>query len=256
MKTIRRMLVSLIGIKGYLKLISKIYMSLTNWGFLKSSYPELFFLDKLIKPNWVCIDIGANLGYYSNRILRNLKSGQLHAVEPIPLFAQIWQSNIHINERVFLHNCALGDIDQQVKMSIPIENGVVRHGLTKVDDGSNVELAALSYTVDMKRGDDLFTSIPKVDYIKIDVEGYEQFVLQSIKQTITSSYPFIQIELGGDENRRNSYTFLTELGYSAYKLHQQNLHSFPNNELSSLQQDLYFVHKSRKEEVNNLLVEK
>jgi FkbM family methyltransferase len=256
MKTIRRMLVSLIGIKSYLKLISKIYMFLTNWGFLKSSYPELFFLDKLIKPNWVCIDIGANLGYYSNRILKNLKSGHVHAVEPIPLFAEIWQSNIGINDRVSLHRCALGDIDQQVKMSIPIENGVVRHGLTKVDDGSNVAQAALSFNVDMKRGDALFGDIQKVDFIKIDVEGYEQFVLQSIKQTITSSYPFIQIELGGDENRRNSYTFLTELGYSAYKLHQQNLHSFPNNELSSLQQDLYFVHKSRKEEVNNLLVEK
>ena len=257
MKLVRRLLVKLIGIKAYLKIVSKTYLKLTNIGFFKSSYPELFFLDKFIQPDWVCIDIGANLGYYSNRILRNIKTGKLIAVEPIPLFAEIWQSNIStLKSDKTLFNVALGDQTQMVKMSIPIQDGVVRHGLTKVDDGSNVENAALSFDVSMKRGDDIFGSLERLDFIKIDVEGYEQFVLKSIEQTIFKHLPFIQIELGGEENKMNSYSFLSACGYAAFKLSQGKLYSFPKNELSSLHQDLYFVHESRQNELKFVLAEK
>jgi len=253
MKLIRRLLVKLIGIKAYLKLVSKTYLKLTNLGFFKSKYPELFFLDQLIQPDWVCIDIGANLGYYSNRILRNIKTGKLIAVEPIPLFAEIWKSNISsLKSDKELLNIALGDETQMVKMSIPIQDGVVRHGLTKVDDGSNVENAALSFDVSMKRGDDVFNNLDRVDFIKIDVEGYEQFVLKSIEKLISKTTPIIQIELGGEENRNNSFDFLTSNSYSPFKLVGEKLTSFDKKELPSLIQDLYFVHDSKLSKLDEL----
>ncbi len=253
MKLIRRLLVKFIGIKFYLKLVSKTYLKLTNLGFFKSKYPELFFLDKLIQPDWVSIDIGANLGYYSNRILRNTASGKLMAVEPIPLFADIWKSNINaLKGDKELLNIALGEENQTVKMSIPIQDGVVRHGLTKVDDGSNVENAALSFDVSMKRGDEVFGELDRVDFIKIDVEGYEQFVLKSIEKLLAKTKPIIQIELGGEENRRNSYNFLTSNLYSPFKLLNGKLVSFDQKELTSLAQDLYFVHESNMFKIEEL----
>jgi FkbM family methyltransferase len=244
MKILRKLLVKLLGLKGYLKLVSKVYILLTNRGVFKKKYPELFYLDQLIQPDWICIDIGANLGYYSNRILRKIETGFLHAVEPIPLFAEIWKSNIRQSKHVQLHQLALGDIDQQVKMSIPIENGLVRHGLTKVDDGKNVETAALSFDVHMKRGDEVFAQLSKVDFIKIDVEGYEQYVLKSIEGLIERTKPLIQIELNGDENRLNSFTFLEKKGYHAFCLKNGERVSFSKKSLPSLAQDLYFVHES------------
>ena len=53
----------LVGLKAYYIIISRIYTSLTANGFLKKKYPELFYLEKIIKPGFVCIDIGANMGY-------------------------------------------------------------------------------------------------------------------------------------------------------------------------------------------------
>ncbi len=255
MKWIRKLLVRLIGIKAYLKLISKVYLSLTNLGFLKKSYPELFFIDRLVQPNWVCLDIGANLGYYSNRILQNIEGGALHAVEPIPLFAAIWKSNIlPSRKKVSLYNIALGEEKKQVKMSIPVRDGVVRHGLTKVDTGDNVGQSALSFDVEMERGDAIFSDLKQLDFVKIDVEGYEQFVLREIESTLRTHLPVIQIELSGRENRSISYKLLTSISYKAFILDQNKLKPITEDELQSIDQDFYFLTEEKMQQFGSDLI--
>ena len=73
MKLIRKVLVKIIGIKAYLQLISKVYLLLMRLGFFKEKYAELHFVQKLVQPNDVVLDIGGATGY-SAAILSSLAS--------------------------------------------------------------------------------------------------------------------------------------------------------------------------------------
>ncbi len=167
----------IVGLKGYLRIISRVYIALISMGFMKKKYGELFFVRHLTKPRDTVLDIGANLGYYSYFLSKNIgKEGKLLAVEPIPLFVEVWKKNLKKFDKaqIELFNCALGNEEKEaVEMSIPIVNGVVRHGLTRVNDSSTNNASFLNFQVPMHVGDDLL--IGKVEngisFIKCDVEG-------------------------------------------------------------------------------------
>ena len=65
MKAIKRFLYKTLGLKSYLKLVSRTYISGINAGLWKDNYPELHHLKNIVQKGDVCIDIGANMGYYS-----------------------------------------------------------------------------------------------------------------------------------------------------------------------------------------------
>jgi hypothetical protein len=58
-KVIRSILLKILGFQAYLSWVSDIYIRLIKGGMLKEKYPELFYLQKLIKPGYTCVDIGA-----------------------------------------------------------------------------------------------------------------------------------------------------------------------------------------------------
>ena len=95
-KKLRAFLLKALGYEKYLALISDVYIRLIKSGFLAKKYPELFYLKQIIKPGFVCIDIGANVGYYSSFLSNHVTStGKVIAVEPVPLFANVFELNLH-----------------------------------------------------------------------------------------------------------------------------------------------------------------
>lgn len=252
MKFIRKILVKILGLKGYLRLVSRVYIISISMGWMRKKYPELFFLKKMVKPGSTVIDIGANLAYYSFFMSVSAgKNGKVYAVEPIPLFAEIWKKNMSKlkDNNYHLENCALGsEAKNKVSMSIPIVDGVVRHGLTKiVDTADATNETAMNFEVPMKNGDALFSDlhISKVDFIKCDVEGFEQYVIPSLVQTISNHLPALQIELSGTENRKQVVEFLVNLGYGIYILQHESLSSLKINDIFTVNQDFYFLHDSK-----------
>ncbi len=252
MKIIRQLLVKTVGIKTYLTWVSKIYITLINWGYSKNKYAELYFTQTVLKPKDVVLDIGANLGYYSYFFAKKIgQGGQLLAVEPIPLFAEIWKKNLkkYNTYNIKLFNCALGsEPKEKVKMSIPIVNGVVRHGLTKVEgQGEDNWGSFIDYEVPMYVGDDLIEkeNLTQLNYIKCDVEGYEQYVMFSLKQTIIKFKPLIQIELNGKDNRQNVTDFLFELKYDVYVLNNNKLNVIDPTHIHNYNQDFYFINREK-----------
>jgi FkbM family methyltransferase len=249
MKMVRKILVKVVGIKTYLSWVSKIYITLINFGFSKSKYAELYFTQEIVKEGDTVLDIGANLSYYSYFLAKKIgNKGQLIAVEPIPLFAEVWKKNMskYKTENIKLFNCALGDIEKvAVDMSIPIVNGVVRHGLTKIDGQKNEEVhkKLLEFKVPMHIGDKLLSdeNLSQLNYLKCDVEGYEQFVIPSLKNTISKFKPLIQIELNGVVNRDNVVDFLVPLNYSIYILVNTKLKEIQKSEIHDYNQDFYFL---------------
>lgn len=249
MKFIRKILVRVLGLKGYLRLVSKTYIICISYGLMRKKYAELYYIKKIVKPGDHVLDIGANLGYYSFFMALSAgKNGRLLAVEPIPLFASVWRKNMKSlrGYDFTLFNCALGnDARDKVKMSIPIVDGVVRHGLTRVIDDTNTPASqALSFEVPMRNGDALMheAGISRLDFIKCDVEGFEQYVIPSLKSTISTWCPIMQVELSGNENRQAVYDFLVALGYECYVLKDDKLVRVETKDIFTFNCDFYFVH--------------
>lgn len=258
MKLARKILVKILGLKGYLSLVSRTYIKMIRKGKMQEQYAELYFVEKLATKGATILDIGANLGYYSYFMAKYMgDSGRLLAVEPIPLFVDVWKKNMkeHQSKNIKMFNCALGnEAKDAVKMSIPIVNGVVRHGLTRIDEGNSNE-AILSFEVPMKVGDNLIANekLDRLDYVKCDVEGYEQYVIPSLDQTIDQFKPIFQIELGGKENRQNVVDYLLKKGYELFILDGDLLNAIQKNDIFSLNQDFYFIHTDKLDENKHLI---
>lgn len=246
MKLIRNLLLKLLGFKRYLRLVSFIYLRLVNFGFLKNKYPELFFLKKIIKPDFVCIDIGANVGYYSHFLSKLAgKNGELYAVEPIPTFGEIWKKNVSQTtcKKTMLLPYALGSNNSVVKMGTPIVRGVIHHGMTHIVNNNENNIAQ-AFDVPMRIPDELFSELKKIDFIKCDVEGYEQFVFSNLKNTLKKYKPLVQSELSGTENRKFVISLFEELGYKTCLLkYSGELVEATNEEKLNNPNDFYFMFK-------------
>ncbi|HEX8429016.1 FkbM family methyltransferase [Hymenobacter sp.] len=224
-KQLRKLLVQTLGFKQYIRFVSGVYLRLVGAGWGKRQYPELFFLEKLIKPGFVCLDIGANLGYYSVALSRLAgPEGQVLAVEPIPDFQAIWQDNVKRSgvRNLTLLPYALGGQNTTVQMGTPERDGLLHHGMTKVAASNPHEHYARTYDVPMRVPDDLLAHLPRLDFVKCDVEGFEFEVFRHMQATLRRFQPLIQTELNGLENRLAVVNLLAELGYKPFLLSERS----------------------------------
>lgn len=242
MKFIRNILLQLLGLERYLRLVSKTYIAFVSRGFWKAKYPELFYLDEILKPGNTCVDIGANLGYYSTRMAKLVGAqGKVFAVEPIPLFGKIWKSNVkpEKNTQVTLFPYALGETAGTVQMGIPEKDGRMHHGMTKIASSKD-ENYVKYFDVEMRNPDVLLKDLQELHFIKCDVEGYESVVFQNLQETLKKFKPLVQSELSGDENRNTVINLFTELGYTTNVLRGCGLVQITKDEAMTLKQDFYF----------------
>lgn len=241
MKTIRILIHKLLGTKGYVRLVSSIYMFLVRLGLLKSKYPELFYLKELIKPGDTCLDIGANVGYYTWFMRKACKSeGKVFAVEPVTMFQEIWKKRLRKYDNVVLYPYALGDKNQTVTMGTPSINGVVHHGMTHVleeNEGSSVT----THEAQMKIPDELFAELEHIHYLKIDVEGYESIVFSNMQKTVNRTSPIIQAELSGVDNRKNVISLLEAMAYKTCVLNNSKLIAASEEVKNTSVTDFYFI---------------
>lgn len=224
-KKLRSLLLKMLGTESYLGLVSNAYIRLIAAGKLKEKYPELFYLKELVQPGFTCVDIGANVGYYSVFLSKYAgATGRVYAIEPVPLFARVFLKNTSrfALQNITLYQCALGSEQKRVTLGTPMIDGVFRHGLTKVIE-NNTDQSTQTYEVDMQVPDQLFASITKIDFLKCDVEGYEVILFPQMMATLSRCKPIIQIEISTAENRKALLNLLEPIGYSAYKLSSNKL---------------------------------
>ncbi len=243
MTFIRKILLKTLGLKRFIQFISSIYISIINLGLLKKKYPEIFFLKNIVKEGDICIDIGANVGYYSVFLSKLTgETGKVLAVEPVPLFADIWKKNVKRSKinNLKLFNCALGANNDIVKMGIPEINGVLHHGMTKIVS-TKKEKYIKYFDVEMKVPDIIFSNLKKLDFVKCDVEGYESEVFENMKTIIKKFKPLVQSELSGKENRLKVIGLFKDLGYTANVLKNRQLEKIPEKDYLTVSQDFYFI---------------
>ena len=224
-------------------------------GWLKNSYIYKFhYFDKnIIQKGDVVLDVGANLGYYTKLFAEWVgPTGHVYAVEPVTFFANTIRWGTRDFKNITLYNYALGEEEKDITLSTPGNFGYLRTGLASVDTEKkgHDEKAEFTFQAKMKRGSELFKDLPRIDFIKMDIEGYEYKVLPEIKNILLKHKPPIQVETWG-EQKFVVENFLTDLGYSIYDLEDNKLK--PVAEIKNwIQGDLIFIHKDRTEALDRL----
>lgn len=154
---------------------------------------EPFFLSiikKHINIGDVFIDIGGNIGHHS--LFASLLvggSGKVIAFEPIERLYSQFQKSIEINnfKNIELFNFGCGDEEKEFEIFFKKENmGASSIVDRKRSDGSE--------TIKIAVPDKFLSGEPKINFIKIDVEGFEYNVLRGLTEIIIKHHPKILIE--------------------------------------------------------------
>lgn len=137
---------------------------------------ESSLVEKLIKEDAICIDVGANIGYYSLLMASKATRGQVHSFEPVSRNLHLMSVSAALNgfTNLVLNCCAVGDVDGFVSFAIS-EDGAYSSfldtGRRPVSRSTVVPVARLdSYCRER--------SIERIDFLKVDVEGAEKRVLE------------------------------------------------------------------------------
>lgn len=152
-----------------------------------------------VKDFRVAIDGGAHQGIWTRELLKHFDT--VYAFEPVPSnFEKLPEESINRNN-------ALGDGSFVVAMA----NGPENTGQYHINPRSSVCGMTLLNALDSEMIDD-------VDFLKLDVEGYELMALKGASETIMRCKPVILIEENGLCERYGvkpfeSEEYLISLGY-------------------------------------------
>lgn len=145
---------------------------------------------EFIKDGDVVIDAGANVGAYSFAFKD--KASEVICFEPNPKAFECLKYNLSKFDNVFLMNSALGI---EPGKGIIIDNENAGASFVNLNTKGNIRVSTI----------DIF-NIPKVDFIKIDVEGFELKVLQGAIKTIQKFKPKLYIEINSETLKRCNAT--------------------------------------------------
>lgn len=220
-RLLHRLLYRLLPLRGYLLVVSRMFFicKALGWGRRSRALEYVYHLPALVRKGDTAIDIGANLGYYTVPMARLAgATGRVYAVEPVPVIFEVLRRNAGSCRNVELLNCALGERDAEIEMANDsvASGGYFGTGRNFVSEGGT-SADAMRFTARMRRGSELFGALPRIDFIKCDIEGYETVVMREMRPLIERHRPTVLIETGG-ENRTAIKAMFAEMGYEAFTL--------------------------------------
>jgi FkbM family methyltransferase len=220
MKVFKQILYKLVSPKQYLQLMHLGFYFSYDLNLLKGkpAFKYHYLIKKIIEPDYVVVDIGANLGYFSKNFARLTPKGKVISIEPIPLFFEVLSGFLKKFRNVEIHNVALGSEVGKAIMVLPTDDGILRTGLPHLAKDDEELKKHQNQEVAIVKGSTMLGALPKIDYVKCDIEGYEWVVFQELESVIQKFKPFVQIEIG-HENVDNMLTYFSRMGYVQYGIH-------------------------------------
>ena len=130
---------------------------------------------KHIKSWRGCVDAGANVGMWTRYLMQDFE--QVHCFEPNPVFIECWRKNTPADQNAVLHEVGLGDSEHTATFTQPLAQMLDR-------TPGDIQIRTL----------DSFELVD-IDFIKIDVDGYEDLLVKGAQETIAQNLPVINIEM-------------------------------------------------------------
>jgi FkbM family methyltransferase len=224
-----------------------------RWNVMKAKATgkrELAYVNSLCDHSSISVDIGANRGVYSYLMRRHSKA--VLAFEPNPFYANLVRRAL---KDVQVIEAAVSDHAGKIILRIPLNQAVAGMGTIEVENTlesvpvHQIEISIL--TLDS-------LELPRMGFIKIDVEGHELAALRGAAATIERCLPNFLIE--AEERHRKGavlsvWGFLSKYGYSGFfhvngKLHPMDEFKTDTHQDISAAANPYvnnfiFVHESK-----------
>lgn len=179
-------------------------------------YDTLYFLgeyetflslivDRLVAKGDVCIDAGANFGWYTTLIAdRTGSQGSVHAFEPVPkTFAEL-QRNVSLNSErrnTFLNALALSESDSTATITLFDKQPTGHASLAR--KGKGVAIQCRTKSLDQYLAEN---EIENVNFLKVDVEGAELDLLKGATRIFSQEVPpVIVMEMALEQSRHFGY---------------------------------------------------
>ena len=148
-------------------------------------------LGNIVKPGFVCLDVGANFGYFSI-LMSELcgPGGKTLAIEPNSRVASLLRGTSFMNGGKFeVIQAAIADTSGEAILTV--DDKELGGGTIKKNDPMP---SRSQYSVPTISIDELIKSkgLSKIDVVKIDVEGVEPLVFSGMEETIAAN-PSIQL---------------------------------------------------------------
>ncbi len=151
-------------------------------------------LQQYVQAGWVCYDIGGYKGYYAG-VMAMKGAKEVYVFEPMPANAEKITKLIELNPSLPIHlkQYAVSDSNGTATFQLMPEETM---GKLENSSFQKEDIALTSITVETITLDTLAEKgVPAPDFIKIDVEGAEEFVLAGAANMLSQKKPFLMIEI-------------------------------------------------------------
>ena len=170
-------------------------------------------LKDVVRPGMTAYDIGANAGFYTLGLSRMVgATGKVFAFEPLGKNVEKLLRHIALN--------SLSNIEV-LQVAVAANNGLVSFDVGESDFQGRINPnSTAKYRVPTLRLDSAInnSSLPPPDFLKIDVEGGENQVLEGLSACLERAHPIIFLALHGDQQKHLCHSYLTRLKYSVEDL--------------------------------------
>ena len=189
--------------------------------------PELLAMRRLVKEGDLVVDVGANVGTFSVFLSKEVGAkGRVHSFEPIRDTYWRLQENIALNrcENISPYCQAISNKKGTAIMNVFPEGHDAWNSFGKPKFDEIVPISTEKVAINTL---DKFTkkaNIKKIDFLKIDVEGYERDVLRGAKELLSNNrVKYLSFEIsaiplkGAGRTGAEVFDLLREYEYLAYE---------------------------------------
>jgi FkbM family methyltransferase len=210
----------LISQENYSLKFSNSNIAMYRWIDPHEKDDELSFYRAYLKPGDTVVDVGANIG---ETVLTSSiavgATGRVIAFEPHPRIFDYFQDNLRLNkiQNVKSFNLALGAAPSEVAFTDD-----------RRDDMNRVSSNGCGLAVALDTLDRLLLDYPRIQLLKVDVEGYEKFVLLGGRESILRT-ACIYFEVSAIHFERYAYTtadlmdIVSNFGFRIFRIERLRL---------------------------------
>ncbi|HEX5053479.1 MAG TPA: FkbM family methyltransferase [Planctomycetota bacterium] len=179
---------------------------------------------RLCAPDGVVADVGGNIGTTTLSFAACVPNGRVHVFEPSRDMLSILRRNLELSglRNVTVHDFGLADAPSRGHLQVATAGNP---GSAYFVDDAEHGAASEADEIEVKRLDDVLAGAARLDFVKIDVEGYELRVLRGASALLARHRPAVLFEVNEAALRRAGASgrevcdFLLGRGYRLRYLH-------------------------------------
>jgi FkbM family methyltransferase len=191
-----------------------------SWMYILGHYEKHIqrYLKKVIKPGMTCIDVGANVGFFTILMAKLAgPSGKIISFEPNGKAIRLLEANLQINglKNVTIEEIALFNRCGFLDFNVGLHQSDAYSSIGEIKHAGAKNSLFISRSVQCSTLDSYFHTnhIERFYVMKIDIEGAELFVLKGMENTLQKNKDAILIIELDD-------TTTSGLGYCAKDIEQ------------------------------------